>query len=107
LEVFRRLLGERREAVLASEPELFGTVAAHAQYELVAPGLYANMAWIPQYHLKEIQRVVDEFDLADDLQVKFATNETEEEMIESWDGSDDRDKVLTDQPSSANTQVHQ
>jgi hypothetical protein len=84
LQIFRRLLEERRDDVLAWRGELFSKVAAHTQYELVAPGLYVNMAWFPQYHLKEIQDLVDEFDLADDLLVKFASDEEDEEAAESF-----------------------
>jgi hypothetical protein len=85
LQVVRRLLVERRDAVLAwRNGELFSKAAEHPQYELIAPGLYVNMAWIPQYHLKAIQDLVDEFDLANDLLVKFASDEADEEVAESF-----------------------
>jgi hypothetical protein len=89
LEVFRRLLDERRDAVLAWNRGLFSTVAQHAKWELIAPDLYVNMAWIPQWHLKEIQDLVDELDLADDLLVKFASDEADEDVIESVAQRDD------------------
>ena len=45
LQVVRRLLEERRDAVLAWNRGLFSTVAEHAQYELIVPDLYVNKAW--------------------------------------------------------------
>jgi Protein of unknown function DUF262/Protein of unknown function (DUF1524) len=85
IQVVSRLLDERRDAVLAwRNGELFSKAAEHAQYELIAPSLYVNMAWIPQYHLKAIQDLVDEFDTADDLLIKFASDEADDEVIESF-----------------------
>ena len=82
-QVVSRLLEERRNGVLAWNNELFGTVAQHSQYVLIAPDLYVNMAIFPQYLLKEIQELLDEFDLSDELLVKFASDEAEEEVVES------------------------
>jgi hypothetical protein len=48
LEVFKRLLAERRDDVLAWNPEWFHTETKHPNYALVAPGLYVNMAVFPQ-----------------------------------------------------------
>jgi hypothetical protein len=99
LQVVKRLLDERRDAVLAWENgEYFSKAAEHAQYELVAPGLYINMAWFPQYHLKGVQDLVDEFDLADDLLVKFASDEADEEVAESSAERED----MTDSPATRN-----
>jgi hypothetical protein len=82
LQIFKRLLLERRDDVLAWNPDLFTTYAKYRQYVLIAPGLYANPAMFPQYLLKEIQAVVDDFDMTDDLQVKFTQDETDEEALE-------------------------
>jgi hypothetical protein len=84
LQVFKRLLAERRDDVLAWNPEWFDTEAKHPQYALVAPGLYVNMAVFPQYRLKNIQDAVDEFDMPDDLLIKFASDEADDDLIESF-----------------------
>jgi hypothetical protein len=84
LEVFKRLLAERRGDVLAWNPEVCSTEAKHPQYALVAPGLFANMAVFPQYRLWDIQNALDEFDMADDLLIKFASDEADEEVIEGF-----------------------
>ena len=84
LEVFKRLLAERREDVLAWRPRTFDTEAQHPQFALVAPGVYRNMAIFPQFHLKVIQLAVDEFDIADDLLIKFSADEADDDLIESF-----------------------
>lgn len=83
LEVFKRLLAERRDEVLAAIP-WFATEAKRPQFVRVAPGLYRNMAIFPQYHLELIQNAVDEFDVADDLLIKFASDEADDDLIESF-----------------------
>ena len=84
LEVFKRLLAERPDEVLAWNPEWFHTETKHPNYALVAPGLYVNMAVFPQWQLKFIQDAVDEFDMADDLLIKFASDEADDDLIESF-----------------------
>jgi hypothetical protein len=84
LEVFKRLLAERRDDVLAWHPELCSTEAKNAHYALVAPGLYLNMAVFPQYRLRDIQEAVDEFDMADHLLIKFASDEADDDLIDSF-----------------------
>jgi transposase, IS6 family len=83
LQVFKILLAERRDDVLASRPDIFSTVPKHAQYELVAPGFFANKAIFPGWQLKYLQDAADELDVADGLLVKFASNESDE-VIESF-----------------------
>lgn len=86
----RRLLAERRDAVLAwDRGGFFSTHAEHAQYELVAPNVYVNMAIFPQYLLRGLQELVDELDLTDELQVKFSSDEADEDLVESLTQPDD------------------
>jgi hypothetical protein len=42
------------------------------------------MAVFPQYRLKNIQDAVDEFDMPDDLLIKFASDEADDDLIESF-----------------------
>jgi hypothetical protein len=83
-EVFRRLLAERRNEVLLANPELFSTEAKHGRFVMIAsdPSLYANMAIFPNWLLKYLQDALDDLDIADELSVKFARDETDEEPLE-------------------------
>jgi hypothetical protein len=111
LQVLRRLLAERRDDVLACNPGLFSPIAKNPQYELIArdPDLFANKAIFPGWQLKYLQDVVDELDVADDLLVRFASDEADDDVIESFaeheEATDDSGTAeLTDRLSSVDAQ---
>ncbi|MCL2788652.1 MAG: DUF262 domain-containing protein [Micrococcales bacterium] len=88
-QVVKRLLEERYDEVLTFNRGTLRAVAEHAQYELIAPGLYVNMAIFPQYLLKELQDLLDDLDLADTLQVKFSADSADEDAGEALTENDD------------------
>ena len=78
--VFTRLWSTHRPAVLAystsrKEPIIFETKAWESQWDALADSHYLFMGFVPQYMLREVQDVLDELGLADEVLVRYSSDE--------------------------------
>jgi Protein of unknown function (DUF1524) len=77
--VFKQLWDTNRTEVLAYSDShsgpVFKTARAHAQFDALPGSYYLLMGFFPQWMLDGIQGVLDELDMADDLFVKYSTDE--------------------------------
>lgn len=75
---FRRLWETRRRQVLeysaSHDRAVFKTQAWNGRWEKLGDH-YLFMGWFPQYMLAGVQSILDEFDMADDVFVKYSTND--------------------------------
>jgi hypothetical protein len=79
--VFKRLWDTHRDEVLAySESHngpIFQEAEKHRRFDVLPGSHYLFMGLYPQYMLGEIRAVLDDLDMADDLFVKYATEQDE------------------------------
>ena len=79
--VFKRLWSTHRPAVLAYNTSrkgpIFETKEWESQWDALADSHYLFMGFVPQYMLGEIQGVLDELGLADEVLVKYSSDEND------------------------------
>jgi hypothetical protein len=57
------------------EPFILETKAREGQWDALADSHYLYMGFFPQYMLREVQSVLDELGLADEVLVKYSSDE--------------------------------
>lgn len=77
--VFKRLWDTNRDEVLAysasHDGPVFETMEPNRQFDPLPGSHYLFMGFFPQYMLGEVQGVLDELDMADDVFVRYSTDE--------------------------------
>lgn len=83
--VFRCLWATRRAEVLAhgAAPRgpIFETEEWKGQWDMLGPSRYLFMGMFPQYMLGDMQRILDELDLADEVSVKYSSDESSGDRV--------------------------
>jgi hypothetical protein len=79
--VYQQLLNEMQERVLEFDrshhenQHIREMAVAGFRYERIGESLYLYNGWVPHYLLGDIQELLDELGLADELWVKFTSDQ--------------------------------